>query len=51
MAKTPTKKAKGEFKAKPGTKPGALRKAEKADVKSDRGIAKKYGVRFAGHKG
>lgn len=48
MAKIPTKKA--EFKAKPGTKPGALRKAEKADAKQDKGIAKKYGVRFAGHK-
>lgn len=50
MAKTPTKKATDEFKAKPGTKPGAVRKAEKADAKQDRGIAKKYGVRFMGHK-
>lgn len=51
MAKTPPKKAKtDEFKAKPGTKPGALRKAEKADAKQDRGIAKKYGVRFTGHQ-
>lgn len=48
MAKTPTKKT--EFKAKPGTKPGALRKAEKADIKQDKRIAKKYGVHFAGHK-
>lgn len=50
MAKTPAKKGSSEFKAKAGTKPGAVRKAEKADAKQDKGIAKKYGVRFTGHK-
>lgn len=50
MAKTPTKKATDEFAPKRGSKPGAVRKAEKADVKQDRALAKKYGVRFRGHK-
>lgn len=53
MAKTPVKKVNrkpDEFVSKKGTKPGAVRKAEKADVKQDKAIASKFGVRFAGHK-
>lgn len=51
MAKTNRKPGKSdEFSAKSGSKPGAVRKAEKADVKQDKALAKKYGVRFKGHK-
>lgn len=50
MAKTPTKKATDEFAPKRGSKPGAVRKAQKADVKQDRALAKKYDVKFKGHR-
>lgn len=37
-----------EFSAKKTTKPGALRRAMAADIKDDKRIAKKYGVKFMG---
>lgn len=43
-------KTKGEFVPKKGSRPGAVKKAAKADTKSDKAIAKKYGVKFAGHR-
>lgn len=49
MAKTPTKRAKPEFSPKKGSRPGAVKRAEKADAVSDRKIARKFGVKFGGH--
>lgn len=43
-------KKKTEFAPKRGTKTGAVRKAENADVKSDKKIAKRFGVKFTGHR-
>lgn len=34
-----------EFVARPNSKPGAAAKANAADIKSDRAIAKRYGVK------
>lgn len=39
---TPATKARMEFKGKPA----AVKKAQKADNKSDRSIAKKFGVKW-----
>jgi hypothetical protein len=39
---------KPEFAAKKGSKPGAVAKAEKFDNKSDKKIAKKFGVKYTG---
>lgn len=50
MAQTKPKKAKAEFAPKRGSKPGAVAKALKADAKQDKAVAKRYGVRFTGHK-
>lgn len=40
--------ARSDFKAGPKAKPGAVAKANRADAKSDRAIAKKYGVKTKG---
>lgn len=37
-----------EFAAKSASKPGALKKAAKADAKSDKAIAKRFGVKSKG---
>lgn len=39
---------KSEFKAKSGSKPGAVAKANRADKRSDKAIAKQYGVKSKG---
>lgn len=46
MAKKPDKTA--EFKAKPTSKPGAVKKAQALDTKQDKQVAKKFGVKFNG---
>jgi|GEM_PF-4658901 len=46
--RTPTKSKDMEFAAKRGSKPGAAARAQKFDDKSDKKIAKKFGVKFKG---
>lgn len=44
-AKSPSMKSK-EFAAKTGSKPGAVKKAQKADNKQDKKLANKFGVKW-----
>ena len=52
MAKSMGSKGKSshkpEFEAKGNSKPGAVKRAEKFDKKSDKKIAKRFGVKYEG---